>query len=53
MYPRERISEDFDALADRILGTTVSTPSESSSPKASGPRFGLGFLGRRKAAARA
>jgi pilus assembly protein CpaE len=53
MYPRERISEDFDALADRILGTTVSTPSESSSPEASGPRFGLGFLGRRKAAARA
>jgi pilus assembly protein CpaE len=51
MYPREKISEDFDALADRILGTTVATP-EHPTPKAAGPRFGLGFLNRRKVAAR-
>lgn len=26
MFPKERISADFDALADRILGTPVATP---------------------------
>jgi len=26
MFPRERITEDFDALADRVLGVPVSTP---------------------------
>ena len=26
MFPREKISEDFDALADRIIGTPVATP---------------------------
>jgi Flp pilus assembly CpaE family ATPase len=25
MFPRERITEDFDALADRILGTPSTT----------------------------
>jgi MinD-like ATPase involved in chromosome partitioning or flagellar assembly len=53
MYPREKISEDFDALADRILGTTVSTPSDQSAPRTNGSRFGFGFLSRRKVAARA
>jgi Flp pilus assembly CpaE family ATPase len=53
MYPKEKITEDFDALADRILGTTVSASSEPSSMKATGSRFGLGFLSRRKVAARA
>jgi Flp pilus assembly CpaE family ATPase len=26
MYPRERITEDFDALADRLLGTPTTAP---------------------------
>ena len=34
MFPREKISEDFDALADRIMGTPVA----SQAPK---PAFGL------------
>ncbi len=34
MFPREKISEDFDALADRIMGTPVAAP-------ASRPAFGL------------
>ena len=44
MFPREKISEDFDALADRIMGTPVSMPA----PK---PAFGL--FNRQKVAARA
>ncbi len=44
MFPREKISEDFDALADRIMGTPVSSPN----PK---PAFGL--FNRQKVAARA
>ena len=34
MFPREKISEDFDGLADRIMGTPVASPA----PK---PAFGL------------
>jgi pilus assembly protein CpaE len=34
MFPREKISEDFDALADRIMGTPIAAPA----PK---PAFGL------------
>lgn len=34
MFPRERITEDFDALADRIMGTPAAAPA----PK---PAFGL------------
>jgi pilus assembly protein CpaE len=34
MFPREKISEDFDALADRIMGTPVSVP-------VARPAFGL------------
>ena len=34
MFPREKISEDFDALADRIMGTPVSAP-------VARPAFGL------------
>jgi Flp pilus assembly CpaE family ATPase len=26
MYPRERITEDFDALADRVLGVPRAAP---------------------------
>lgn len=44
MFPREKISEDFDALADRIMGTPVSVPT----PK---PAFGL--FNRQKVAVRA
>src|SRR5918994_564525 len=43
MFPREKISEDFDALADRIMGT----PTAVSVPK---PSFGL--FSRQKVAAR-
>ena len=53
MYPREKISEDFDALADRILGTTVPVTAEPAASRAAGSRFGLGFLNRRKVPARA
>ena len=44
MFPREKISEDFDALADRIIGTPVSAP-------AAKPAFGL--FNRQKVAVRA
>ena len=30
MFPREKISEDFDALADRLLGTPVAAPAAKS-----------------------
>ena len=26
MFPKERITDDFDALADRVLGTPVAAP---------------------------
>ena len=29
MFPREKISEDFDALADRIMGTPIAAPRRS------------------------
>ncbi|MEJ7749555.1 MAG: AAA family ATPase [Candidatus Limnocylindrales bacterium] len=35
MFPRERITEDFDALADRLLGTPVAAPAPVK------PGFGL------------
>jgi Flp pilus assembly CpaE family ATPase len=44
MFPREKISDDFDALADRIIGTPVTVMA----PK---PAFGL--FNRQKVAARA
>jgi pilus assembly protein CpaE len=44
MFPREKITEDFDALADRILGTTRPAPA---------PKVGLGIFNRQKAAVRA
>ena len=44
MFPREKISEDFDALADRIMGTPVSAPTAK-------PAFGL--FNRQKVAVRA
>lgn len=44
MFPKEKITEDFDALADRLIGTPV----QSSVPKA-----GFGLFNRRKAPARA
>jgi pilus assembly protein CpaE len=44
MFPKEKITEDFDALADRLLGTPTTAPS----PKAS-----FGLFSRPKAAARA
>jgi MinD-like ATPase involved in chromosome partitioning or flagellar assembly len=48
MYPREKITEDFDALADRILGTTVKTDDSSTPRRASAPKFNFNFLNRRK-----
>jgi Flp pilus assembly CpaE family ATPase len=54
MYPNEKISEDFDALADRILGTTVANDEPEPSPAATvAAKFSLGFLSRRKAPLRA
>ena len=44
MFPREKITEDFDALADRILGTARTAPA---------PKVGLGIFNRQKAPARA
>jgi Flp pilus assembly CpaE family ATPase len=32
MYPRERITADFDALADRLLGTPKAAPVAARSP---------------------
>jgi Flp pilus assembly CpaE family ATPase len=55
MYPKEKISEDFDALADRILGTTVANDEPTIAPvAAAAAKFSIGgFLGRKKAPARA
>lgn len=44
MFPREKISEDFDALADRIMGTPVSAPA---------PRAAFGLFNRQKVPVRA
>ena len=44
MFPKEKITEDFDALADRLLGTPSTVPSAKSS---------FGLFSRPKAAARA
>ncbi len=43
MYPREKVVEDFDALADRLLGTPVAEPVA---------RSGLGLFSRPKVAVR-
>jgi pilus assembly protein CpaE len=44
MFPRERITTDFDALADRLIGTPVMAPA---------PRSGFRLFGRQKQAVRA
>jgi pilus assembly protein CpaE len=44
MFPKEKISEDFDALADRLLGTPVEAPAAKS---------GFGLFSRPKATVRA
>jgi pilus assembly protein CpaE len=44
MFPREKISEDFDALADRLLGTAVPAPVA---------KTGFGIFNRQRAVARA
>lgn len=44
MFPREKITEDFDALADRLLGTPAEIAQE---------RSGFRLFGRQRAAARA
>jgi pilus assembly protein CpaE len=44
MFPKEKISEDFDALADRVLGTPEHVPAVKS---------GFGIFNRPRAAARA
>ena len=40
MFPREKISEDFDALADRIMGTPTSRPSRQARVRAVQPPEG-------------
>jgi pilus assembly protein CpaE len=44
MFPKEKISEDFDALADRLLGTPAHVPVA---------KTGFGIFNRQRAAARA
>ena len=44
MFPKEKVTEDFDALADRLLGTPAHVPVAKS---------GLGLFGRQRAAVRA
>jgi pilus assembly protein CpaE len=48
MFPRERITEDFDSLAERLVRTQV--PEATASPT---PRSGFRFFARSKEAARA
>jgi pilus assembly protein CpaE len=43
MFPKEKISEDFDALADRLLGTPAHVPAA---------KAGFGIFNRQRAAAR-
>ena len=49
MYPRERITEDFDALADRLVRVHASDAATTPTPA---PRSGSRFFGRSKEAAR-
>jgi pilus assembly protein CpaE len=44
MFPKEKITEDFDALADRLLGTPATSPAQ---------KAGFALFGRQKAAVRA
>jgi Flp pilus assembly CpaE family ATPase len=48
LFPREKVTEDFDALADRLLGSETATPTEQPVQG----RTRLGFLNRTKEAAR-
>jgi pilus assembly protein CpaE len=50
MYPKERITEDFDALADRIVRVHVP---EASAPAGPAPKAGFRLFGRSKEPARA
>ena len=43
MFPKEKITEDFDALADRLLGTPAAAPA---------PKVTFGIFNRQKAPAR-
>ena len=45
MFPREKITEDFDALADRLVGTPAAVSATAKS--------GFGIFNRPKAALRA
>lgn len=47
MFPKERVTEDFDALADRVIGTPVAAVASSTA------KGGLGLFNRAKVAARA
>lgn len=51
MYPKERITEDFIALADQLVGTRVPVSTELPVP-ASAQRAGFRLFGRAKDAAR-
>jgi len=55
MYPTEKICEDFDALADRILGATVvnEVPAAADPVAAVAAKFSLGFLKGKRAPLRA
>jgi MinD-like ATPase involved in chromosome partitioning or flagellar assembly len=52
MYPKERITEDFIALADQLVGTRAPVVSELPAPAASAQKAGFRLFGRAKDAAR-
>jgi pilus assembly protein CpaE len=52
MYPRERITEDFEALAEQLVRPTAPRQNQPAA-QAAGPRQGFRLFGRAKDAARA
>ena len=49
MFPKERITEDFDALAERLVGTAIT----EAPTQAAGQKVGFRIFGRAKDPARA
>jgi hypothetical protein len=52
MYPRERVTADFEALAEQLVRPTAARP-EDAVPAAAGQRAGFRLFGRVKDVARA
>jgi pilus assembly protein CpaE len=53
MYPRERVTADFEALAEQLVRPTAARPEDASVPAAAGQRAGFRLFGRVKDVARA